>query len=538
LSQLRHSEAEHARHTPSPSHPSLSPSESMTDIKEYSSLFTSLRIGSSQGSDERCLLPALPSPVAQEAAAVLLDGAALIFVALVRSQRFRRATARTSYLHTRRVNRAHTRSMLSTMATSRGPWCDAETEGEFWRLSPSEGLGRCRNRLVRYPNGTDHRDRVNTSSVRGDKEREREGSSAGGRGSTEGDDRDGDTEREREQDQRRRDLKRSLALATVADAAEEDGSLQDEGDLAEVDTTTQGGGVQTKANNILVSVACELVADFQSVPGTFEVTSESVAFRLKSNPDADDFVVRVDPACQTKATASPLDALVHRDFVVPVSRVRSVLQRRYVLRWSAFEIFMVDRTSLFINVDSKALKKVLRAVAQVCKYVPGCTVMRTRRLKTASVTSLWRQGLVSNFDYIMSLNTAAGRTYNDLSQYPVFPWVLSDYTSDTIDLNDPSVYRDLSWPVGAQQERARKKAWQRYHDMNDPDMLELSGMKPWCFGSHYSNQVHVVYYLVRCEPFTSVLIKLQSGKFDKPDRMFHSIADTYHSINVDNSDNK
>ena len=30
----------------------------------------------------------------------------------------------------------------------------------------------------------------------------------------------------------------------------------------------------------------------------------------------------------------------------------------------------------------------------------------------------------------MHLNTLAGRSYNDLMQYPVFPWVLSDYESE------------------------------------------------------------------------------------------------------------
>ena len=49
----------------------------------------------------------------------------------------------------------------------------------------------------------------------------------------------------------------------------------------------------------------------------------------------------------------------------------------------------------------------------------------------------------------MQLNTLAGRSYNDLNQYPVFPWVLADYTSDTLDLNQPSTFRDLSKPVGA-----------------------------------------------------------------------------------------
>jgi hypothetical protein len=38
----------------------------------------------------------------------------------------------------------------------------------------------------------------------------------------------------------------------------------------------------------------------------------------------------------------------------------------------------------------------------------------------------------------------AGRTYNDLSQWPVFPWILSNYRSATLDLDEPSNYRDLS----------------------------------------------------------------------------------------------
>jgi len=55
------------------------------------------------------------------------------------------------------------------------------------------------------------------------------------------------------------------------------------------------------------------------------------------------------------------------------------------------------------------------------------------------VTERWVNGEISNFAYLMFLNTLAGRSYNDLTQYPVFPWVLSDYTSETLDLNDPSV---------------------------------------------------------------------------------------------------
>ena len=43
----------------------------------------------------------------------------------------------------------------------------------------------------------------------------------------------------------------------------------------------------------------------------------------------------------------------------------------------------------------------------------------------------------------------AGRSYNDLNQYPVFPWVLADYASEALDFNSPTIFRDLSKPVGA-----------------------------------------------------------------------------------------
>lgn len=46
--------------------------------------------------------------------------------------------------------------------------------------------------------------------------------------------------------------------------------------------------------------------------------------------------------------------------------------------------------------------------------------------------SVYQRGEISNFQYLMHLNTLAGRSYNDLMQYPVFPWILADYDSEVI----------------------------------------------------------------------------------------------------------
>jgi len=56
----------------------------------------------------------------------------------------------------------------------------------------------------------------------------------------------------------------------------------------------------------------------------------------------------------------------------------------------------------------------------------------------------WQRREISNFDYLMYLNTVAGRSYNDLNQYPVYPWVIVNYESTDLDLGLPSNYRDLS----------------------------------------------------------------------------------------------
>lgn len=50
----------------------------------------------------------------------------------------------------------------------------------------------------------------------------------------------------------------------------------------------------------------------------------------------------------------------------------------------------------------------------------------------------------------MHLNTLAGRSYNDLMQYPIFPWILADYDSEELDFTDPLTFRDFSKPMGAQ----------------------------------------------------------------------------------------
>lgn len=75
---------------------------------------------------------------------------------------------------------------------------------------------------------------------------------------------------------------------------------------------------------------------------------------------------------------------------------------------------------------------------------------RLFKITAKSFSKRWQNGEISNFQYLMHLNTLAGRGYSDLTQYPVFPWVLTDYESENLDLSDPKTFRRLDKPMGCQ----------------------------------------------------------------------------------------
>ena len=88
--------------------------------------------------------------------------------------------------------------------------------------------------------------------------------------------------------------------------------------------------------------------------------------------------------------------------------------------------------------------------------------MPVELLKRSKLTEAWTARTISNYEYIMRLNVLSGRTFNDLSQYPVFPWVIADYTSETLDLKNPRTFRDLSRPMGALTQQRAENAAARY----------------------------------------------------------------------------
>ncbi|WFD29902.1 beige protein-like 1 [Malassezia sp. CBS 17886] len=228
--------------------------------------------------------------------------------------------------------------------------------------------------------------------------------------------------------------------------------------------------------------------------------------------------------------------------------IERCFRRAWLHRRTALELFCADGQSSMLvlpnTADADRLYSALRgkaphAVQASEALVEGVrdgvalpTPLATSRLTgavlrrthaVARVTQAWQERRLSNAQYLMTLNTLAGRTMNDLTQFPIFPWVLADYTSARLDLADAASFRRLDRPMGAQTAARRAEFADRY-----AQLVEVN-MEPFHYGTHYSTAASVCSFLVRLQPFAQLMRELHGGHFDLADRTFSSLERTWRS---------
>ncbi|XP_046540324.1 neurobeachin-like protein 2 isoform X4 [Equus quagga] len=322
-------------------------------------------------------------------------------------------------------------------------------------------------------------------------------------------------------------MTKEAKVSTLPEELQEDELGEEE--LAALETAMEAAELDEQHEKLVLSAECQLVTVVAVVPGLLEVTTQHVYF--------------YDGSAERVETEEGIG----HDFRRPLAQLREVHLRRFNLRRSALELFFIDQANYFLNFPSKVGGATASSPSQAPRPqpcpIPSHTQVRNQvyswllrlrpptqgylssrspqeMLRASGLTQKWVQREISNFEYLMQLNTIAGRTYNDLSQYPVFPWVLQDYVSPTLDLSNPAVFRDLSKPIGVVNPKHAQLVREKYESFEDP----AGTIDKFHYGTHYSNAAGVMHYLIRMEPFTSLHVQLQSGRFDCSDRQFHSVA--------------
>ncbi|XP_075154852.1 A kinase anchor protein rugose isoform X2 [Haematobia irritans] len=390
------------------------------------------------------------------------------------------------------------------MCNRHGAWGDssgAVQKQTYWKLDAWEDDARRRKRMVQNPRGSSHPQATLKAALEN-----------GGP--------------EDAIMQTRDEFHTQIAVSRAHQATQHTADLLDDAELLiedrELDLDLTGP--------VNISTKAKLIAPGLVAPGTVSITSTEMFFEVdEDHPEFQKIEPEVLKYCD------------HLHGKWYFSEVRAIFSRRYLLQNVALEIFLASRTSiLFAFPDQHTVKKVIKALPRVgvgIKYgIPQtrrASMMSPRQLmRNSNMTQKWQRREISNFEYLMFLNTIAGRTYNDLNQYPIFPWVLTNYETKDLDLSLPSNYRDLSKPIGALNPSRRAYFEERY------ESWESDTIPPFHYGTHYSTASFTLNWLVRVEPFTTMFLALQGGKFDYPDRLFSSVNLSWKNCQRDTSDVK
>ena len=233
--------------------------------------------------------------------------------------------------------------------------------------------------------------------------------------------------------------------------------------------------------------------------------------------------------------------------------IKEIIRRRTLEMYQSIEIFNLNGKSYFFNFFKTNLCDKVFEIFQNINNKYHFTLLSKENIKQniKDILSKFKIGKISNYEYLLELNKLSSRTFNDLTQYPVFPWLILkiDKLFELTNIDDPLVnifddnirdynnkdneiyIRDMNYPISMQNYEKREEEINKYSE-------EKSVSKyPFHLGTHYSTSSYIFYYLMRLNPFGQNLIKLQNYKQENPNRMFLSFRET-QLILKSSSDNR
>ncbi|KAM8834631.1 neurobeachin a isoform 1-T1 [Synchiropus picturatus] len=392
--------------------------------------------------------------------------------------------------------------ILNILTNKHGAWGTMSQSQlhDFWRLDYWEDDLRRRRRFVRNAFGSTHAD-ISLKALE-----------------------DYGTE---EEDEGPKSKKNFRSQSVVAQNPEAELMLEGDDDAVSL---LQEKEIDNLAGPVVLSTPAQLVAPVVVARGTLSITTTEIYFEVEED----------DPTFKkTDAKVLAYSEGLHGKWMF--SEIRAVFSRRYLLHNTGLEVFMANRTSVMFNFpDQATVKRVVYSLPRVgvgtsygLPQARRISLATPRQLfKSSNMTQRWQRREISNFEYLMFLNTIAGRTYNDLNQYPIFPWVLTNFDSEELDLTLPGNFRDLSKPIGALNPKRAAFYAERYETWDD------DGTPPDHYTTLYSTAHSTLMWMLRIEPFTTFFLNANDGKFDHPDRTFSGISRSWRNCQRDTADVK
>ena len=252
---------------------------------------------------------------------------------------------------------------------------------------------------------------------------------------------------------------------------------------------------------------------------------------------------------------------------ISYNEIDFVLKRKYYYKKTGLEIFTTNKKSYFFRLDEVNLKIIYENIKHYMKkdiedicveytkfeekigffnknisikdsnFYNEKLFQITNNRKNMNLKYLyekWTKWEISTLKLLNFLNLYANRSFNDINQYPVFPWILLDYQSDN--LPKTQILRPFGTPMGMlcfdKASAERKQSFISTWDTSLNEGEEESDR----YRSHFSTSLYITYYLVRVFPFSNMRIELQGKNFDDPHRLFNSMKDSFMCASTQRAD--
>ncbi|EAY11743.1 Beige/BEACH domain containing protein [Trichomonas vaginalis G3] len=167
----------------------------------------------------------------------------------------------------------------------------------------------------------------------------------------------------------------------------------------------------------------------------------------------------------------------------------------YCCHLFSFEVFSATAGNFILVLDNSI---------QIPKLTQNYEVQNLEE-----ITDKWVNGYISNFDYLLSVNYFALRSFVDLSSYPVFPRIVLSFKGQK---DEQIPMRDLSKPVQINTD----------FDISAKKLMSRFSMQKFFHAENVSNPMIVSSLLVRIIPFCRYQWFINEG-WDAGDRNFLSI---------------
>ena len=286
-------------------------------------------------------------------------------------------------------------------------------------------------------------------------------------------------------------------------------------------------------------IKCENISNKGSIYGSFFLHNSLMVFIDNSEKDNRGLNDNYKYVLYYLFSSEATDRIKGKNkyIIIYYSEIKEIILRRYCFTEIAYEIFLKDNRSYFFNffnIDNRKhfynnLKSKIdkRNILKKEKSKSATNIFYINIIDDPFINSSklyferndlkgsYIKGEITNFQYLLLVNKFSSRTYNDNNQYLIFPLLYMDLQA--------KVERNLSKAICLNKKLTNE-------DINKfKNNYETMG---YHFNSHYTTMAYILYYLMRLIPFTNCQIKLQSGHFDAPTRMFTSLENLLYVFQI------